>query len=292
MTKPRDPDAIVAAWLDDGPVELPADTRRAILVGLRTQPRARRLATPGGIVMLPLSRLLAAAAVVLAVAFAAAVVLGNRSSGPGGPSATPPSSPGPSPTVAVRSASPSPSPVASSAPSRPPSPTPFPSATVFSSPLYGYAVTLPAGWLVTAAQTRWDGQGAPGFDAPNVDGWVAPHVENRCSQVFVCAPTLWAFAGPTTLDLAAWVAAQDAAMQRDHACGIPMAKTSIRIDGAAATLEDGHCGTDGPLLLIAYTVRGGTGYAFLLQDNAREAKVEDLDRSEFASLRATIRLAP
>ena len=36
MTGPRDPDAIIATWLEDGPIDLPEETRRAIVVGLRT----------------------------------------------------------------------------------------------------------------------------------------------------------------------------------------------------------------------------------------------------------------
>ena len=30
MTGPRDPDAIIANWLEDGPIDLPEETRRAI----------------------------------------------------------------------------------------------------------------------------------------------------------------------------------------------------------------------------------------------------------------------
>jgi len=38
----RDPEALMGAWLDDGPAQLPVETRQAIVVGLRTQPRRRR----------------------------------------------------------------------------------------------------------------------------------------------------------------------------------------------------------------------------------------------------------
>ena len=38
----RDPDSILAAWLDDGPTELPDATRRAILTALPTTPQAQR----------------------------------------------------------------------------------------------------------------------------------------------------------------------------------------------------------------------------------------------------------
>ena len=41
MTTPRDPDAVIGAWLDDGPGALPAETRQAITVGIRTVTRRR-----------------------------------------------------------------------------------------------------------------------------------------------------------------------------------------------------------------------------------------------------------
>ena len=41
MNTNHDPDTTMAAWLDDGPDQLPADTRRAIAVGVRAVPRRR-----------------------------------------------------------------------------------------------------------------------------------------------------------------------------------------------------------------------------------------------------------
>ena len=41
MITPRDPDAILGAWLDENRLPLPADTRRAIEVGIRTTPQRR-----------------------------------------------------------------------------------------------------------------------------------------------------------------------------------------------------------------------------------------------------------
>jgi hypothetical protein len=96
MTQPRDPDAIVAAWLEDGPVRLPPETRSAITVALRTQPRAGRRAIPGGN-MLPLNKLTTAAAIVLAAGLVSAVLLVNRGTATGPtPSAVTPSAPIPS----------------------------------------------------------------------------------------------------------------------------------------------------------------------------------------------------
>jgi hypothetical protein len=42
MNATRDPETILAAWLDEGPIDLPDATRRAILTALPTTPQARR----------------------------------------------------------------------------------------------------------------------------------------------------------------------------------------------------------------------------------------------------------
>ena len=46
MTTSRDPDEILAAWLDEGPTRLPAQTRRAIAVALPTNHNAGAAAVP------------------------------------------------------------------------------------------------------------------------------------------------------------------------------------------------------------------------------------------------------
>src|SRR5262245_50892161 len=37
----HDPEAVIGTWLEDGPAQLPSETRQAIVVGVRTQPRRR-----------------------------------------------------------------------------------------------------------------------------------------------------------------------------------------------------------------------------------------------------------
>ena len=144
MTQPRDPDSIIATWLDDGPIDLPADTRRAIVVGLRTQPRVRRMAILRGLPMFAISRLVTAAAIVLAVGGLSIFVLANRSTGLGsGPSPTPSSAAG-SPSSAPSSVAPSASVVEASIP---------PLTQTFVSPKYGYSVRLPSDWTTEAATT-------------------------------------------------------------------------------------------------------------------------------------------
>ncbi len=146
MNQPRDLDPIIATWLDGGPIELPAETRRAIVVGLRTQPRTRQVAILRGWPMLPLNRLVAAAAIVLAVGGLSVFVLSNRAAGPGGgvapPSLTPSASPAPSHSL-------SPAPTVTPSPTQPP--------VSFTSPLYSYTVSWPpgGGWDVTPATVPW-----------------------------------------------------------------------------------------------------------------------------------------
>jgi hypothetical protein len=149
MTNQRDPDVIIAAWLDDGPVDLPAETRRAIVVGLRTQPRARRMAILGGSSMSPINRVAAAAAIVLALGGLSVFVLANRGGGPGGV---------PSPSV---SAAPSAATSPSLSPSRSPAATPTatPPSTAgwrpFTSSHYGYTIAYPPTWVATQAKRDW-----------------------------------------------------------------------------------------------------------------------------------------
>jgi hypothetical protein len=145
MNQPRDLDALIATWLDDGPVDLPDETRRAIAVGLRTQPRARQVAILGGSAMFALNRIAAAAAIVLAVVALSAFLLSNRVGGPG-------AAPTPFASVAP-SSTPPPSPSPSIAPSSSPSSFGTAGWITFSSSRYGYDIKIPAAWTATAKQS-------------------------------------------------------------------------------------------------------------------------------------------
>ncbi|HXU85765.1 MAG TPA: hypothetical protein VN773_08160 [Verrucomicrobiae bacterium] len=192
MNQPRDPDAIIATWLDDGPIDLPDETRRAIAVGLRTQPRARRMALPGAWSTSPVDRLFAAAAIILAVGGVSVVVLVNRAGGPGA----------------------TPAPSVSATPSRAASSEAFPAMTqTFTSPQYGYSIRFPADWTSTPGTTLWSPddwgisgspqdpfdilQGAAGEplfrsasglmpDRSVVDDWITQHL--TFSDVAACSP--------------------------------------------------------------------------------------------------------
>ena len=93
MNTTRDPEVVLGTWLDEGPAQLPTDTRRAILVGVRTFPRRPRRITWPRLDWRPtFAALGGAAAVVLAVVLALGVL--NQ----GGNAAASPT-PSPSPTA-------------------------------------------------------------------------------------------------------------------------------------------------------------------------------------------------
>ena len=135
----RDPDSVLAAWLDEGPTDLPDATRRAILTALPTTPQARRgLLAPWRSTHVNLFAGGAAVLVVAVVAIGGLALFAVPKGGVGGPSP---------------SAVPSPS---SSPPSAPASEPPLPTLdATFVSPSYGYQVKYPTGWKVTKGIGPW-----------------------------------------------------------------------------------------------------------------------------------------
>ena len=132
----RDPNSVLAAWLDEGPTDLPDITRRAILTALPTTPQARRslLAPWRSPLMITFARG-AAVLVVALVAIGALALLAGPRGGVGGPSPSPVPSPTPSAT-----------------PSAPPLPT---LDATFISPSNGFQVGYPTGWTVTPGTGVW-----------------------------------------------------------------------------------------------------------------------------------------
>jgi hypothetical protein len=116
MNTLRPHEAVIAAWLEDGPLTLPAETRQAITVGIRTISRRRagiawpfagpqrRLAwLPGREQMNRMTYAIGAVAAIVIVVAAGAYYLAGRGPGIG---ASPSPAPSPSPTV-LQSVSPS-----------------------------------------------------------------------------------------------------------------------------------------------------------------------------------------
>jgi hypothetical protein len=88
MTAPRDPDSILAAWLEEGPTRLPDGTHRAILVATRTsRPQRPRRWAPWRISMFSFTRVALAATVFLIVGLSGLNLYSSSlapGSGPGG----------------------------------------------------------------------------------------------------------------------------------------------------------------------------------------------------------------
>ena len=154
MNPPRERSAIVAAWLEEGPNELPESTRRAIAVDVRTTHQSRRSAwAPRWFPRLDRLTLVAVAAVaVMALVVGGLVVRPFASDGSNVGGGTP-SEPSASPTPAPASAAPSavePRPTTLAIP---------PMQRTFFSERYGYTISYPADW--TAASPADPGGWSP-----------------------------------------------------------------------------------------------------------------------------------
>jgi hypothetical protein len=246
MTQPRDPDAIIATWLDDGPIDLPDETRRAIAVGLRTQPRVRRMAILGGSSMSPINRLVAAAAIVLAVGGLSMFVLANRGGGSG---ATPPS---PSPSIA-------PSPSISTA-----------GWVTFSSNRYGYDIKIPALWTANAKQsTRQWSLAVDQYD------WLTSAADSFGPDPHV---TVFAVDVPVGTSNDAWITSYygpDAKGSPDPCQHVPVDLATKQVDGHPVAfwneLASGNCeGTDGFVFI------GNRAYVFIIGRAGQEPLFEAL----------------
>lgn len=245
MTTPRDVDPIIATWLDDGPIDLPVQTRRAIEVGLRTQSRVRRMAFPGGITMLPLIRLASAAAIVVAVGAVSILLFSNRNAGVASSGTAPPASAPPSAVAPSASASAA---AASEAASAPLSTEGW---RAFSSTRYGYNIRYAPTWTSTPSTRTWT-------FAKDQKDWMtsaADHFLAPASRVLV---TGFAVDLPTGTTRDAWIASYhgpDASGKADVCGSVPVRLGTTEVDGhpvvftsdAAKTSE---CGGTAAFVLV------------------------------------------
>ena len=256
MTAPRSTEQLLQAFLADGLTDLPDRAYEAVRREIHGVPQrgvlGRRSLDPR------LGRWLGvavAAALILAVA-----ILDLRPVGGPGAVPTPP-------TTA--------SPAASVVPSLETPPT---GPTSFTSPLYGYTLTVPAGWIVAPAAARWDGDRQPGPDG-ETDKLAGP--EQLLS---------WAFAGPYAGDLDTFVRERIAANHRDHADTCPEVDPAINepvsIGGQEGVFLAWNCGA---VINLAVTVRAGVGYVFVFRDLAIQASTDPADRVLFQSILDSVR---
>jgi hypothetical protein len=154
----RDPDSVLAAWLDEGPTDLPDATRRAILTALPTTPQARDgLFAPRRSTLMNTFARGAAVLVVAVVAIGALALLTGGRSGVGGPS-----------------------PSAIPSPTTPASAPPLPALdATFVSKSYGYQVKYPTGWTVSYGAAPWAVGTTLGPGNPTDDGIVTPSGVHR-----------------------------------------------------------------------------------------------------------------
>jgi len=261
MTTRRDSDLLIAAFFETMQPDLPDRTFDAVRRDIH---RTRQHVVLGPIREPELHidrRFVAMAAAVIVVGIALFQV--RPVAGPGIPS--PMATSTPTPTVP-----PSASVVPSAA---------IPVPTAFTSPLYGYTATIPAGWAVAPAVLRWDGKNQPGPDA-DTDKFGGP------DQI-----TLFAFAGSFTGDLDAFVTDRIAATHRDHSDTCPIAKPDVnqpfQIGGQAWVLLAWDCGG---LINQAVTVHKGVAYSFVFRDLAIKAATDPADDRLFQSILQSVRL--
>ena len=171
-TLPRDPDAILAAWLEEGPNQLPDATRRAIAVGLRSTRQTRRARLPN--VMPPFARISVAAAVIVIVTGGAFYLLSPSDKGVLGPQPTASQSPSAAPTVA-----PSATPGASASPG---------AWKSFTSLRFHYRLEVPAGWAHSFPVDDLPDDLFPGEEAPFADRWDEPVLRTPYLIVSVFQP--------------------------------------------------------------------------------------------------------
>jgi hypothetical protein len=283
MTQARDADLVIATWLDDGPIHLPDETRRAITVGLRTQPRTRPWAVLGGSWRTPLSIFVTAAAIVLAVGGLSAFLLSQR---PGGVGTTPGLSPVVSPSPSL-SPSPSVSPAAVPSPSSPPSRESDPSSAVseltatFISRKHGYSVGYAPGWptMPSTLVGPWDPVVTP---QPAFEPY--DYIQTEGGGTFRAASAVIPDGAPVD----DWIV-QHLTHSDVPACSAPRdSLETVAVDGQAGRLR-GFC--DSAAEIEVTVVVGRRVYLFTLFRGER-ATVEAEERALFDAMLATIQLSP
>jgi hypothetical protein len=255
MSAPRDQETILAAWLEDGPNELPDATRRAIATGIRTTPQARnrfgwfgrsnelsRFESVGALTTL---------AVAVVVAFAALSGINRPNVDLGGPS-----SPSPLPSAAQTS-SPSPSPVSA----------PTPPWQTFTSQRFGYTIGLPGAWthVTITDDADWMPDDLyPGLESTYADRWQAPGSTSPWFLVAVRNPApqepLAAWAGRYGSGLAAQCDARD--------------ETTVPVDNESGVLRIASCVPGGLLMMDVLVLHAGRAYAIQLNYPAADYAVD------------------
>ncbi len=154
--------------------------------------------------------------------------------------------------------------------------------SIFTSRHYGYTEALPTGWRSPRQATRrWNGKGAPADTDTIVDHFVGPG-----------GLEAWAYAAPTTKNLAAYTRTTIRAAAAGHPCPtVPRTNQAITIGGVPARLLNMQCPPEsGFLVEIAVTVHRGTAFVFSSQHPPGTPVDKTADRAAFRKFLAGIRL--
>jgi hypothetical protein len=252
MTAPRSTEQLLHAFLAEGLTELPDRTYDAVRRDIHGA-RQRGLIVPRRVGGLSMGRWLGVAVAVAVVVVLAALDL-RPIGGPGGVS-TPAPTASTTPSIAASN-------VGSPAP-----------ATSFTSPLYGYTLTVPAGWIAAPAVLPWDGDRQSGPDAES-DKLAGPD-----------GVLSWVFAGPYAGKLDTFVQERIAANHRDHADTCPEVEPAVNepvaIGAKSGVFVAWNCGA---VINLAMTVRAGVAYVFVFRDLSIKASTDPADRALFQSI--------
>lgn len=195
MTMQRDPDEILSAWLDEGPMRLPGQTRRAITVAIpMTSQRRRAINVPWRFsTMSATFKLALGTAALIAVVVVGAFFLGPPSSTNVG------GAPNPTPSATA-------SPTASPAPQTPSSDLLDTSTwTTYVSERYGFSIAYPADWRSDdrpPPDHDWTlANDTPSFESTATENFVLP-IENQGIRV-----SAWSVAVDPGTTVEAWIEA-------------------------------------------------------------------------------------
>ena len=261
MNVQRDPDAILAAWLEEGPNRLPEQTRRAIEVNTRTTEQKRRSLwapwrTP---LMTPFARVAIAAIAVIALTGGAVYLF--------------------RPGQGVGVAPPTPSPIVTAAPSSAPPPSEAPATvpvdwTTYTSSRFAYTIDYPADWGLTPATLDWPSIGFP--DDANMDN-LGPRPFG--TQLFLSSLSLTG-----GKDAAAWTAELDS--RTAGLCTELTNRHNITLDGVTARREDQYCSRTYHVIEVV-TASGGRFY--LIRFLTAAPSLTATDRATFDRVLASFR---
>jgi hypothetical protein len=171
------------------------------------------------------------------------------------------------------------SPAAPATPAPTAVPTPATVPTAFTSRTYGYALTVPAGWIAIQASRTWDGISAVSHDSAEVDQFVMSDARAASG-----------LAAPTSGDTKALVSKtiSDTAKYHGDTCkpGATL-QAPVKVGSQPGILLAFDCGI---LINNAVVVANGIGYTFLFRDRSVHSPTDAADQAIFEAVLRSVRL--